>query len=209
MTVTIQPALSEEIRTATRAAHDEAENSGFIVDLMNGELPLRAYTAFVVQHHAIYAVLEAAVAEHRNGELADLLSPELDRMPALERDMANLEGSDEIPVLPATRAYADRIVAAAATPEGLLAHHYIRYLGDLSGGQVIGRRMARTYGFEGETATEFYRFPEIDSPKAYKDAYREKLDALDWDADRRARFIAEVSDAFLAHRAIFDELEAL
>src|SRR5690606_9237880 len=104
----------------------------------------------------------------------DLLSPELDRMPALERDMANLEGSDEIPVLPATRAYADRIVAAAATPEGLLAHHYIRYLGDLSGGQVIGRRMARTYGFEGETATEFYGFPEIDSPKAYKDAYREK-----------------------------------
>lgn len=209
MTVTIQPALSEEIRTATRVAHDDAENSGFIVDLMNGELPLSSYTAFVVQHHAIYRVLEAAVAEHRDGELAALLSPELDRLPALERDMANLEGSEDVPVLAATQRYADRISAAATTSEGLLAHHYIRYLGDLSGGQVIGRRMARTYGFEGETATEFYRFPEIDSPKAFKDAYREKLDELDWDADRRARFIAEVSEAFRAHREIFDELEAL
>ena len=209
MTVTIRPALSEEIRTATRVAHDEAENSGFIVDLMNGELPLSAYTAFVAQHLAIYRVLEAAVAEHRGGELSALLSPALDRVPALERDMDNLEGSGDVPVLPATRRYADRIAAAAATPEGLLAHHYIRYLGALSGGKVIGRRMARTYGFEGETATEFYRFTEIDSAKAFKDAYRAELDELDWDADRRARFIAEVSWAFRAHRAIFDELEAL
>jgi heme oxygenase len=40
----------------------------------------------------------------------------------------------------------------------LLAHAYVRYLGDLSGGQIIGGRIRRAYGLKGTEGTAFYDF---------------------------------------------------
>lgn len=40
----------------------------------------------------------------------------------------------------------------------LLAHAYVRYLGDLSGGQIIGGRIRRAYGLKGKAGTAFYDF---------------------------------------------------
>ena len=46
----------------------------------------------------------------------------------------------------------------------LLAHTYVRYLGDLSGGQIIRRRVAKAYGVDvasGE-GVKFYDFKSLD-----------------------------------------------
>ncbi|TXT09105.1 hypothetical protein VHUM_02579 [Vanrija humicola] len=40
----------------------------------------------------------------------------------------------------------------------LLAHAYVRYLGDLSGGQVIGARLRKAYGLPGLDGRRFYYF---------------------------------------------------
>ncbi|KAL1407524.1 hypothetical protein Q8F55_006957 [Vanrija albida] len=40
----------------------------------------------------------------------------------------------------------------------LLAHAYVRYLGDLSGGQVIGARLRKAYGLSGLDGRRFYYF---------------------------------------------------
>ena len=81
--------------------------------------------------------------------------------------------------LPATAEYIARLNDIEATKDvaRLLAHHYVRYLGDLSGGQVIGRMMQRHYGVSDECVT-FYRFAEIPKTKPYKDNYRAALDVL-------------------------------
>ena len=46
-------------------------------------------------------------------------------------------------------------------PAALLAHAYVRYLGDLSGGQFIRRRIAKAYGLGDGPGTAFYEFKQL------------------------------------------------
>lgn len=87
-----------------------------------------------------------------------------------------------------------------------MAHHYTRYLGDLSGGQAIGRILARTYELEGLDGIGFYDFPEIAKPKVYKDGYRARLDALPLDEAEHQFVLAEVQRVFGFNGALFAEL---
>ncbi|HYF72032.1 MAG TPA: biliverdin-producing heme oxygenase, partial [Nocardioides sp.] len=87
----------------------------------------------------------------------------------------------------------------------LVAHHYTRYLGDLSGGQAIGRILDRSFGLGGR-GVAFYAFPQIPRPKPYKDAYRVRLDALGLSADQRDLVVAEVKEAFRLNQALVAEL---
>jgi heme oxygenase len=138
--------------------------------------------------------------------------PALTRAAALEADLAHLYGPEwesTITVLDSTRAYTDRLRELAATsPTHFIAHHYVRYLGDLSGGQMIGRTLSKHYGL-GEAGTSFYRFDRIPDPRAYKIAYRERLDALDLTEDQATTLIDEAQLAFRYNAAVFVELGAL
>lgn len=102
-----------------------------------------------------------------------------------------------------------RNFSCAATredPRLFVAHHYTRSLGDLSGGQAIGRILARTYELEQPQGVEFYDFVAIPKPKPYKDAYRARLDALPLDEAGRHVVLAEVKDVFALNGALFAEL---
>jgi heme oxygenase len=201
--------LAARLRNETAEDHRQAETSAFVTDLMDGALPVSDYARLAVQHHAIYEALESAVAANEDPDLEPLLAPELTRLPALEADLRFLLGDDweeSAEVLPATRAYVDHLAEVCATPEGLVAHHYLRYLGDLSGGQLIRRVLDRVYGFTDGQGTAFYRFEEIPDPKGFKAAYRDHLDALDWSPDRQQRVVDEVAAGFAATKAVFDDL---
>lgn len=85
-----------------------------------------------------------------------------------------------------------------------MAHHYVRYLGDLSGGQVVATHVRRHYGLtDGLT---FYDFTEVGKPKPYKDDYRAALDGLPLTSDQRGSVLAEAVEAFRANQAVFAEL---
>lgn len=137
------PAFSALIRTASHAQHTEAESSAFMSEMLGGRLGVEAYTRYTEQLWFIYAALEGAAADLAGDPVAGpFVRGELFRLPALERDLAHLHGDADwrrtVRPLPATAAYADRIAEVARTwPGGYVAHHYTRYLGDLSGGQVI------------------------------------------------------------------------
>ena len=90
-----------------------------------------------------------------------------------------------------------------------LAHHYTRYLGDLSGGQAVGALLNRTFDLNGR-GLAFYDFAEIGKNKPYKDVYREKLDAVGDALSRqdRLRVVDEVRRAFELNRALCAELGA-
>lgn len=202
--------LSLILRERTLEAHQEAERAMFVQDLMAGRLPVAGYIRLAAQHHAVYGALEAAVEASVEPALAPLLDPALNRLDALQRDLDFLAGpgwADDYPTLSATERYVAHIVdRCTASPVALLAHHYIRYLGDLSGGQVIGRILRRTYGLSDDRGTEFYSFPRISSPKQFKEHYRDHLDALDWTEDQRAVMIAEVNTAYQLNTAVFEAL---
>jgi heme oxygenase len=192
--------FSERIRAATWDAHAGAEHAPFMQDLMAGRSSRLDYAQLVAQHHAIYSVLEAAVDASTDPTIAPLLAPELRRLPELEADLEYLVGpawAEKLAVTPSTEAYCDQMRRVCFDwSGGLVAHHYVRYLGDLSGGLVIGRVVARVYDLPDGEGTRFYRFDGIDNPKDTKDEYRRVLDELPWSEDEQDRVIDEVLEAY-------------
>ncbi|MFD8893300.1 heme oxygenase (biliverdin-producing) [Streptomyces sp. NPDC059566] len=205
-------AFSTVIRVASHEQHTEAETSTFMSDLLGGRLGVEAYTRYTEQLWFVYRALEDAAESLRNDPVAGpFIQPELMRVAEIERDLAHLVGRDwreNAVALPATRAYADRVAQCAAEwPGGYVAHHYTRYLGDLSGGQIIRDKAERTWGFERKgDGVRFYVFADISNPAAFKRTYRELLDAIAADDLEKQRIIDECKRAFDFNGAVFREL---
>jgi heme oxygenase len=205
--------FSQALRERTWSGHGESEGAGFMSDLMTGKGTREDYIALVAQHFFVYEALEAAAETFAADPVAaPFLSDQLTRLPALEADLAFLLGDDwrdAIAPLATTDRYVRRIreIAESGWAGGFVAHHYTRYLGDLSGGQVIRRIMQRQFGFE-TNGVGFYLFDQIASPKAFKETYREQLDAVAWDDAERERVIDEVLAAYRLNTELFDDLAA-
>ncbi|WP_405787034.1 heme oxygenase (biliverdin-producing) [Streptomyces sp. NBC_01367] len=205
-------AFSTVIRVASHEQHTEAETSTFMSDLLGGRLGVEAYTRYTEQLWFVYRALEEAAESLKDDPVAGpFIQPELMRVAEIERDLAHLVGLDwreSVVALPATRAYADRVAQCAAQwPGGYVAHHYTRYLGDLSGGQIIRDKAERTWGFERKgDGVRFYVFADISNPAAFKRTYRELLDAIAADDLEKQRIIDECKRAFDFNGAVFREL---
>lgn len=203
--------FAAQVRIATDPAHSDAEGSQFMSQLLDGKLPAEAYIALLSQQWFIYRDLEASGRALAGNPVVDpFLHDSLLREAALEQDLEfhlGPEWRSKISALPATERYAARLREVSPEwPAGFVAHHYLRYLGDLSGGQIIRRIMERTYGYETD-GVRFYIFDEIAKPKPFKDDYRAAMDALELSDDEKQRFIDEVSDAFAFNKALFVELD--
>jgi heme oxygenase len=200
--------FSQELRDATATAHTEAETQPFVTDLLAGHLDADALVDLLAAQWVVYEALEQALDASRHPTLAPFADPRLARLPCLERDLAHHDGVDwrdraTARVVPAASAYAQDVRGHADDPTYLLAHHYVRYLGDLSGGQVIASLVRRHYGLA--EGLSFYAFDDI-RPKPYKDAYRRRLDEVAFNAAERARVVTHARAAFTLSREVFVDL---
>jgi heme oxygenase len=201
--------LSARLRRDTRAAHEAAQTSGFLDALVSGRLSWVAYADLAAQHWFLYEALELAARTMFDDPVARaFVFPELVRLPSIEADLRFLHGprwQHRISALPATTTYCTRLrYAANSHPVGFVAHHYTRYLGDLSGGQYLGQAVARVYGLRGD-GNRFFVFPGID-PEAFKTYYRRLLDSLPWTREEQDEFVSEVIEAYRLNLAVLDEL---
>jgi heme oxygenase (biliverdin-producing, ferredoxin) len=202
--------LSTRLRAATRVEHERTESSPFITALLDGRLDRDAYVALLGQSYLFYSTLEEAGRSWQDDEIVGpFVSAELVRGSALEADLTCLSGVDwreGLASLPATQRYVERLREVCFTSRtAFVAHHYTRYLGDLSGGQIIRRKLASIYGLTTD-GVRFYIFDGIDKPKRFKDGYRRLLDEAPWDAAEQAGLVAEANEAFRLNRAVFDDL---
>lgn len=195
------------MRLGSRAEHEQAEGPPFVSDLLAGRVDGPGYAEYLLRLRTVYEALEGAVRAHADDPaVAAVHDPALERLPALDADLEHwLPDGPRRMESPAAAAYRDRVDAARAWGPLLAAHHYTRYLGDLSGGQAIGRVLDRSYGLDGR-GLAFYEFPAIPRPKPYKDAYRARLDALGLSGAETARVVDEVRVAFRLNQALFAEL---
>ncbi|MGP4001656.1 biliverdin-producing heme oxygenase [Streptomyces sp. 8N706] len=206
--------FSTLIRTASHERHTEAESSTFMSDMLGGKLGVEAYARYTEQLWFVYRALEDAAEQLSDDPVAGpfVRRRELLRVASLERDLAHLHGGGDWRAapepLPATAAYAARVTEVARDwPAGYVAHHYTRYLGDLSGGQIIRSTAERTWGFARKgDGVRFYVFADIANPAAFKREYRELLDALPVDDLEKHRVIEECKRAFALNTAVFREL---
>lgn len=202
--------LASRLKQETRQLHTKAEHSGVMADLLQGQLSLTGYCALMRNLHAIYDALEAGLDRHPVDER--LWRPELSRLRSLEQDLDCLHAGawrTGGPLMPATDTYVARLELLARTePVLLLAHAYLRYLGDLHGGQMLARLISRQFALEGQAGTAFYAFGEPAQVEALKSDFRAGLDALPLTAQQADAFVAEACEAFRLHERLFEELRA-
>ena len=201
--------LSTAMREGSMAEHEAAEHSSFMSELMAGKLVERAYADYLLRYRDVYDALETAVRSRLDDPaVAAVHDTALERLAAIDADLDHwAPDGPRTSASPAAAAYRERLEAATSWGPLLVAHHYTRYLGDLSGGQAIGRILDRTYGLDG-AGIAFYAFTEIPKPKPYKDAYRARLDDLALSSEEKRRVVEEVKVAFRLNQAVFTELGA-
>jgi len=202
--------LAESLREATWPQHRNVERSPFVQALLRGELDRKAYCLMLRSLREIYAALERNLAlqsEHR--ALAPVDPARLFRCEALEEDLAYLHGprwQDDLAPRSAALQYANRLdEISRERPELLLAHAYVRYLGDLSGGQALKHVVARSLALPEGEGTRFYEFG--DAASLARD-FRAGLGAVADETARHADLVDEACAAFDLHGRLFDELES-
>jgi heme oxygenase len=206
--------LSEALKTGTAAAHEAAESVHFVKNFIRGQIDRELYALLVAQLYHVYNKLEALLEQHAPTHFAVCHFPrELQRMSALRDDVdfwfAAADGHKEPPVSPATRDYMDRLDRLAEEdPLLLLAHAYTRYLGDLSGGKILGRVARRALKLDKDgDGLAFYQFPLVASAKKFKDKYRQSLNELALDDAQVQDMVKEANVAFLLNMRLFEELD--
>lgn len=179
--------------------------------LLQGRIETRAYCSLLRSLHLLYDALESGLARHaRRPDIAPLCLPELPRTAALHEDLCALHGSrwsDDLLPTSAALDYAAHLEALATDQPALLAaHSYVRHLGDLHGGQVLGRVVSGALQLQDGRGTRFYAF-DGDVGSLIR-RYRDGLDALPQEAARIDALVAEAQAGFRRHIAMFDELAA-
>lgn len=205
-------ALAARLRTATQDLHRQVERAGVMPDLLHGRLPRADYLALLRNLHAVYDALEAGLSRHAgHAQLAPLCQPGLPRLDALTRDLDQLHGPDwdrQLPLQPAARAYGEHLRALADDrPPLLAAHAYVRYLGDLSGGQMLARIVAQGLQLPPGQGVAFYDFGPPQQVIERAQAFRAALDRLAPDEASAQALVDEALDAFARHRELFEQLE--
>lgn len=206
--------LSGRLRAGTRGAHEQAERSALMQRLLAGRLPLADYRRLLEQFQALYDALESSLSRLADQpQVSRLYRAELRRGPALAEDLRDLHAlePDHPPasLVPATRDYVDRLQHLARhDPPRLLAHAYVRYLGDLYGGQLVGRRLREQHGLSDSRGTHFYEFGDAARVRSLIGGFRAALDGLVLTPDQADDMVAEACEAFERHRQIFDQLQA-
>jgi heme oxygenase (biliverdin-producing, ferredoxin) len=204
-----RPPLATALREGTFALHREAERAGIMRELLRGRVTRGGYCALLRNLHALYWTLEANLTRHAADQaIAVIPLPVLARSAALANDLESLHGARwerELPLATAMVRYVERLdEVARADPRALLSHAYVRYLGDLSGGQIVRRVIASALALSEDSGQAFYRFPE--APQVLAARLRSALDSITLTPEGQARLVDEARLAFRYHIELFEQL---
>ena len=210
--------LSENLKDGTKKSHREAENVSFVKNFIKGRVSRENYAILTGNLYHVYKTMEECMAKHGKAVLGEMFLPEkLNRTDRLLADWRYLtlqsEDSEIFPEpTPATRDYVKRIQEVSDNePKSLVAHAYTRYMGDLSGGQILARCARRALNLpETGEGGQFYEFPAIkEGGKVFKNEYRRMLDRLRTTTEEQDMIVGEANVAFVLNMRIFEELDVL
>lgn len=209
--MTASSALPDRLREATSSRHRDLERSPFVRSLIAGRIDRRCYATLLRNLHVIYEVLERALATTASHPaVAAIHEPALQRRPALERDLLDLHGpgwATELTVVPPAHALAAHLEELIThRPERLVAHAYVRYLGDLSGGQLLRGAVRRALALEGTMGVSFYDFGPPARVAELTRRFREGLTRVPDEKGTHLAITDEAVASFDAHGLLFDAL---
>ena len=194
-------ALPLRLKSATREWHARAERSGVMAALLAGTLSRESYVALLANLRALYAELEPQL---QSMHPSWVLQTRLTREPALAADL-HAWGAGPARLVQATHQYRERLRELhGPLAHRLWAHVYVRYLGDLHGGQLLSRQVRRLYG--PSVSVRFYDFGSSEQVHGLREALREQLASLALEVTQADEVVAEAVSAFEAHCRMFEEI---
>ena len=152
------------LKELTKDNHTNAERQEFVKILFSGTIDPKLYATYLYNQFPMYELLEVCAMPH--GLLSDM--PGILRAKAIRADFEELWGSDEEDrpkMCAVVKQYMDHIMKINDDPKLLMAHIYVRHMGDLAGGQMIAKKVPG--------AGKYYQFENADDLKA---AVRLKID---------------------------------
>ena len=207
-------ALSTRLRAATSEIHKEAEQRPFMRAFFAGVLPRNAYVEWLSRQWHLYRAIEVGlVALPADSGAGAVVPTSLHRADRIADDLDHLTkgawSADAATVSVATGDYVDRIESTYEFPPGLVAHAWLRYLGNVGGRDVLRRLAASSIGVDpgddvpGLSFTDYAAVGEI---RPFFAGFHERLDALPLDESEAARAVAEADAGFRLNIALTDEL---
>lgn len=181
--------------------------------LLAGRIERGVYCALLRNLFAIYEAMEETTPGPAGepGPLAAFDMAALRRRAALAADLDHLHGPgwrEALALQPAAQAYAARVrQLARAGSCALVAHAYVRYLGDLHGGQLLKRRVTQALGLPGDAGVGFYEFGPVERVVMLRQGMRDVLGNLPLAAGETALIVEEARWAFLQHSSLFDQVK--
>ena len=176
---------------------------GVVRDMLEGRITKKGYVTYLRNLHEIYDGLERCLAA--SGSVPpEIAAPELHRAAVIACDLSSMVGSEwttKLSVCAAARAYRDRIESVAGHDSALVGHSYVRYLGDLSGGQLLSRHLRQHLGLS-EQELCFYRFEKIEDIAATKRRFRRSLDRFGQSLTDPQSVVREAQRAFKLNIAV-------
>jgi heme oxygenase len=192
-----QKPLAAMLRRETWGDHDRAQFSPFELSLAQGTVPKDAYAELLANVYPVYVALEERLETLKDDPIVSQFHiDELARAPFIAKDLEYFYGPEwrsKLQSLPGTQEYIDRI--RTVEPIGFIAHHYTRYLADLSGGLMIAEALRKCEWYEG-TGLDYYDFSAIGDAVGFKNAYRQAVNDLPLDIEGKLTLIEEVMVAY-------------
>ena len=207
--------LASQLREGTKQSHTMAENTAYMKCFLKGIVEREPFRKLLANLYFVYTTLEAELLRHRDHPVVGLIYfPELNRQASLEKDLAFYYGDNwqsQIAPSEAGKVYVDRIKEISnSEPVLLVAHAYVRYMGDLSGGQALKNIVRSALSLPPDRGTNFHQFdafPSVEARRGFKGRYRDALNSLPVDNELIEKIVAEANDAFALNRDVMHALE--
>ncbi len=201
-----------QLKTETKKSHSAAENTKFVSSFLKGVISKESYKQLCANFYFIYTAMEEEFKKHKDHPVVGEIHNEvLSRTNNLERDLRYYYGPIwryHIKPTEQCQRYVNRIREVSEDdPELLVGHHYTRYMGDLSGGQILRGIAAKSLNLRDNEGLWFYEFDKIDDKKAFKNTYRNVLNNLRINQSQANAIITEANFAFRLNMYMFDELQ--
>jgi len=175
------------LKNLTKSKHSGAERSWFASLMMSGKITNEQYSIYLKQQFECYNGLENRF-KNLNQSISSI-PEDLKRAKPIMNDLKELcSNIDLIPVFESTKKYTDYILNSCKE-ELLYAHVYVRYLGDLKGGQMIAKRIPGS--------GEYYKF---ENPEKLESFIRSQL-------SEDNIFVQECNKCFDSAINLFKDLE--
>ena len=205
-----QNKLTTAFKEQTALAHRDAESAQFVKQMFHGNFEIEKYMEYLWAFHKVYKKLEEVLERFKDHKMVSpIYFPELFRAKALEEDLKYFEQNHgicnlSVGIKVATEQYYNRLQAIEnEEPMLIVAHAYTRYLGDLSGGQILGKILFSK--FLTMKGLSFYAFP-FDNYEEWKVRYKTALDSITQEDRDISNLCAESNMAFKLNGAIFKSL---